>query len=170
MTVTVIGGQQLRDLARDLRRQENGRARTAQLRKELTAEARPLVPLIRGNIRAMQSGRGYRGRPHPPLRRELARVVTLQVRTSGRGAGVAVFMNPRKMPDKKKGLPQYFERTPSHTLLRHPLFGDRQRWYRQDVPGQGYFTKSLNGVEERTVHRIAAVVERTAREIENGHS
>lgn len=165
--VRVIGGRDLAALSRALRRQADGRERQKQLRKKLTSKARPVVPAIRANIRALPSRGESRRRGRKSLRAELARSVTLQVRTSGRKAGVSVFMNPRKMPDKKKGLPAYFEQTPGHTALRHPVFGRRDDpWVQQGVPVPGYFTRTIGPVEREATQACQEVVEQMAAEIE----
>lgn len=164
--VRVIGGRDLAALSRALRRQADGRERQKQLRKALTGKARPLVPAIRANIRALPSRGESRRRGRKSLRRELARAVTLQVRTSGRKAGVSVFMNPRKMPDGKKSLPAYFEHKPGYTVLRHPIFGDKATWVQQVPPIPGYFTRTIGPVEREATQACQEVVEQMAAEIE----
>lgn len=169
MAAVLIAGQQdLRNLARDLRRQADGRERTARLRKELTGAARPLVPAIRTAIRGLPGRNQPRRLRRFGLRASMARSVTLQVRTAGSKAGVAVFMNPRKMPNTTKSLPQYFEGVPGYLVLKHPLFGDRTHMYPQHTPTAGYFTRSIEGADQRAQAAIAEIVNRTAREIETG--
>lgn len=162
----VVGGGELRDLTRELRKQADGKERAKELRSRLRTEAKPLVPAIKSNLRSLPSKRQSRARGRPSLRGQLARSVTLQVRTSGRGAGVSVFMNPRKMPEGKKGLPGYFENLPGKAMLRHPVFGSRDVWVRQYMPPAGYFTRAIGPLEERTVKGIRRVVDDMARKIE----
>jgi hypothetical protein len=165
----VVGAEDLRRLSRDLRAQADGKERMKQLRKELRGVAKPLVPAIRGAINRLPSKGESRRRGRRPLRKEMARAVTLQVRTSGRQAGGAVFMNPKRMPDGKKSLPGYFERIPGKTRLRHPVFGDRENWVQnQNVPAGGYFTRTVRPVERQAVERAQEVIERMAGEIEDG--
>lgn len=167
-SVELSGADQLRQLSRDLRRHENGRELAKRLRRELRETAKPLVPAIRQNIRSLPSQNQNRRRGRPSTRAQLARAVTLQVRTSGDRAGVSVFMSPRKMPDGKKGLPGYFERVPGKTRLRHPTFGNREAWVTQLVPIQGYFSRTTRDVEDDARRRAGQVVDDLAREIEDG--
>lgn len=169
--IEIQGGEQLRQLARELRRLEDGRDRVAQLRRNLKAAAQPLVPAIKAAARSLPSQGQNRARGRRSTRAQLASSVTLQVRTSGRLAGVSVFMNPRKMPDGKKSLPMYFERTPGYLVLRHPTFGRRdgpRDWQNQIPATQGYFSRAITGVDERAERACRAVMEQTARELEDG--
>lgn len=161
-----MGARQLTDLHTALRRQADGKQRVKELRKALTTAAKPLVPAIRANIRSMPSQGESRRRGRPTLRSRLNRSVTTQVKFRGQGAGVFVFMNPRKMPDKQKGLPGYFEMLPGKSRLRHPVFGNPDVWVTQYVPPQGYFTRALEDVEGRVARNVERVIENTRRAIE----
>lgn len=173
--VRVVGGQDLARVTRALRQQADGRQRKKELTDALRAEGKKVVPEVRRAIKALPSkgesrrrGRYGKASRRKGLRQELSRSVTLQVRTSGSRAGVSVFMNPRKMPDRAKGLPGYFERIPGKERLRHPVFGDRETWVQnQNVPPQGYFTRAVAPVERRAVERCQQIVEQAAREIED---
>ena len=167
LRVDVDGGQELRELSRALRRHADGKALTKRLRTEMRGVAKPLVPAIRRNIKSMPSKGESRRRGRRKLRTELSRSLTLQVRTSGRSAGVAVFMSPKKMPDGKKALPSYLERRPGYMRLRHPVFGDPDLWVQQRVPPAGYFTRAVGPAERNAQQRIRAVVDAIANEIED---
>jgi hypothetical protein len=167
LSVEIVGAGELRDLSRALRKQADGRERTKELRRGLRDVGKPLVPAIRSRIRAMPSRGESRRRGRKSLRAEMARSVTLQVRTSGTRAGVSVFMSPKKMPDGKRALPGYFEQVPGKTRLRHPVFGDRETWVTQSVPAAGYFTHTIRPAEEQAVQAARKVVDRTARRIED---
>ena len=164
--LNVSGQRELRDLARALRAQEDGQARRKQLVKELRGAARPLVPAIRTAIKSLPSQGESKRRGRRPLKRSLSSSVTISVRLTGRSAGVSVFMNPRKLPDGQKSLAMYMEGVPGYLLLRHPLFGDREHWFAQGSHA-GYFTRSIAGAEQAAAHRVAGVIETTAREIES---
>lgn len=167
-SVSVVGADELRALSRALRRQANGRELQKQLRAELREAAKPLVPAVRSAIRSMPSKDESRRRGRPSLRRQMARSVTVQVKTGGRNAGVSVFMSPKKMPDGKKSLPSYFELRPGYLRLRHPVFGNAEVWVTQRVPVQGYFTRSVHPEgERRAVRAVNAVMERMALQIED---
>lgn len=161
----VAGQDDLRELSRRLRRQADGRDRVKQLNRELRRAAQPLVPKLRSAIRALPSKDQNRRRGKPALRPLLARSVTLSVRRSGRSAGVAVFMNPRKMPDGRKSLPQYFEQVPRFERLSHPVFG-RQPAVSQHVPAAGYFTRTLGPEQALARLAVTRVIQQTVREIE----
>lgn len=169
MRARVTGTDELRELARALRRQADGRTRQRELATGLRGAARPLVPIIRTNIKSLPSRGESKRRGRKSLRTEMAGTVTLEVRTSGRSAGVSVFINPRKMPDGKKSLPGYFEGVPGKLLLRHPVFKRPDRpapWVLQSTPSAGFFTRSIGPAAERAVREAQAVIERMAREIE----
>lgn len=166
MASVVLRGSELRTLALQLRREADGKERVKELRTRLRASAKPLVPGIKANIRALPSKRQSRARGRPSLRAEMARTVTLQVKTAGRGANISVFMNPRKMPNKKKGLPGYWEMLPRKTVLRHPVFGNRNNWVRQYMPPAGYFTRAIGPLESRSIQQIKHVIDDMSRRIE----
>jgi hypothetical protein len=77
-------------------------------------------------------------------------------------------MSPKKMPDGTKGLPGYFERIPGKERLRPPVFGNRDVWVQQRTPPGGYFTRGLRGLEDDARDAVQEVIERMAREIEDG--
>lgn len=165
--VEVTGTQQLTELHRQLRQQEDGKKRVKELRKALTKAARPLVPVIRSNIKSMPSQGESRRRGRRPLRTRLSRSLTTQIKFRGRGAGVFVYMNPRKMPDGQKGLPGYFEMLPGKSVLRHKVFGNEEVWVNQYVPPRGYFTRALDGVERQVTRDVQRVIENVASEFED---
>lgn len=156
---------QLRELARQLRRQADGKERLKQYRAELRAPAKAIQKDVRAGIRRIPS-KGQSARAgRTPLRRLLSRSVTVQVRTSGRRAGVFVFMSPRKMPDGMKALPAYFEATPGYTRLRHPVWGNRDAWVRQ-YP-HTYFTRATSAAQREAERAANRVIDRMARELES---
>ena len=167
VSVTVVGADELRDVSRAIRRSSDSRALAKRFRKELTGAAKPMVPAVKSAIRRIPSQRESRRRGRKSLRAQMARSVTLQVRTSGRSAGVAVFMNPKKMPDGMKALSGYFERIPGKERLRHPVFGDRDTWVQQRVPYAGYFTYTTRPAAQQAQERLRQVVDDIAREIED---
>jgi hypothetical protein len=164
-----VSSQQLAALTRTLRQTAEGKELLKQLRKDLRRQAQPMVPAVRSSIRGLPSRGESRRRGRKSLRAEMARAVTLQVKTSGRGAGISVFMSPKKMPDGKKGLPGYFERIPGKERLRHPVFGNREVWVQaQNVPPGGYFTRTVRPAEARVRAAIETTVNDLVRRIEDG--
>jgi hypothetical protein len=88
---------------------------------------------MRGGIReavrpALKALKGaYGGGRH--LRPALRRASKMTVKTGGKGAGVRISVDGRRMPPGMGSLPSYREgyRAP----WRHPLFGNMDRWYSQ---------------------------------------
>lgn len=162
--ISISGGAQLRRLSRDLRREADGKQRTAQLRKELRAVARPLVPVVKASIMSIPS-KGQSARAgRTPLRRMLARSVTVQVKT-GKTPIVSVFMNPRKMPDGMKSLPMYMEGSDGYTRWRKPTFG-HDPWKTQRP--NPYFTRAVRPAEAGARQAATRVLEKTAARLEHG--
>ena len=125
MDVTIRDAGDLKRLARDLRDLADGK----ELRKELTGGFRDVLRPIAAEVKAAyRSGpsRGRRGRPGPPLRSLLAKATRVEVRTTGRMAGARVRVDGRKMPDRMKSIPAYWEgyKRP----WRWPVYGNRQAW------------------------------------------
>lgn len=163
--VQVVGTGDLHDLARDLRR-AGGEDVTDRLRRGLREAARPLAPLARSAILSMPSKGQNARRGKPSTRAQMARAVTTSVRLTGKSPRVGVYVAPRKMPSGKWSLPGYFERVPGKERLRHPVFGNPNVWVAQQVPPDGFFTKSVRSTE-RDVQRAAnRVIDQIAREIE----
>lgn len=159
----VVRAEDLTRLARDLKGQADGRELTKRLRKELRVAAQPLVPAIRASIAAIPSkGHPARG-GRPSLRVLMARSVTVQVKT-GKWAAVRVFMNPKRMPNGTKSLPGYFEGITGKGVLRHPVFGHRDRWASQ-LP-RPYFSQGTQGAENDARAAAQRVMDDVASHIE----
>lgn len=157
----------LRELSRTLRQQVDGKERLKAMRAELKTAAAPMVPAVRSAIRAIpntsNAQRSRAGRRRPGMRTALARAVTLQIRMSGRRAGVSIYMNPRRMADGTKSLPGYFEATPKYTRFRHPVFGN-DAWVAQRP--QPYFTRTVKAADKQMTRAVDAIIERIRREVE----
>lgn len=157
------GADKLRALSKDLRREADGKERAKLLRQELRQVAKPFVPQIQAAIRGLPSQGESARRGRKSLRAQLARSVTLQVRTSGRRAGVSIFMNPRKMPSGMKALPMYVEATPGYTRWRKPTFG-HDPWKTQHP--HPYFTGTVRSADRAVSRAADRVVEATAKDLE----
>lgn len=141
----------LKQIAKELRQVADGK----QLRKELTGGIRDaLRPVVRQAKAARGGG---------PLRARLARVIRLEVRTSGKLAGARIRMDGRKMPDGMKSLPGYVEG--EKTRWRHPVFGDRETWvaqaafpvfYRTVEPHRDEVSRAIDGVLEDVKAKLEA--------------
>ena len=164
----VLGAKELKALAKDLKQQENGKERRKEMVQGLRKAVKPMVPALRAAIQRIPSkGHGPRKGRKGTLRSEFSRSVTTQVRTTGKNAGAAVFMNPRKMPDGTKSLPAYFEQKPGYTRLRHPTFGNWELPQQQKVPPRGYFTQTVVPLIKDAREVAEEVIKKTAKDLES---
>lgn len=161
------GSKELAALSRDLKELgAEGKQRRRDLSKALRAAAKPLVPALQTEImkirsKGLQPSQSARAnRKGRTLRETMRKSVTIQVRTTGENsANVKVFMNPKKMPTGMKSLPAYFEQTPRYRQLRHPIFGDKERWTGQNVPNLGYFTRTVRPALPMAIKEVNKVVD-----------
>jgi hypothetical protein len=117
-------------------------------RKELRAAAAPLVPKVRAAIRAVPSTRGY---SPAGLRGALSQATRLELKTTGKQAGVAIRVDGRKMPSHMKSLPSMVE---GKKRWRHPVFG-HDVWVNQTPHPYFYDALRVAGpVSRRAVSRV----------------
>lgn len=164
--VRVHGTDELRSLADQLREQADGRKRLRQLTTELRRAAKPLATAVKSSVLTIPSNEWNARHGRESLRRNIAKAVTVKVGTRGRkNTGVRVFINPKKMPDGRKGLVKHIEGTPGWTRWRHPVFG-RDVWVNQ---GQNpFFTDAVRPGERLAVEAVDNVLQRVKRDLENG--
>lgn len=124
MDVELRSSGELVRLSRALRGMDNEQIKK-RFRKELREAAKPLVPVVRTSIQSIPSRTG-KGQ----LRAAMSKATRIEVRTSGRQAGVAIRVDGRKMPNRSKTLQSYMEGR--KRPWRHPVFGNREVWVRQD--------------------------------------
>lgn len=124
MDVELRSSGELLRLSRALRGMDNEELKK-RFRRELREAAKPLVPVVRQSIQSIPSRTGK-----GELRAAMVKATRIEVRTSGRLAGVAIRVDGRKMPQGKKSLQSYMEG--SKRPWRHPVFGNREVWVRQD--------------------------------------
>ncbi|MFF2383771.1 hypothetical protein [Streptomyces sp. NPDC058108] len=151
------GGNDLRRISRELRKMDDKEIKK-RFRKELRAAAAPLVPRVRASIRSLPSSRGY---SPDGLRGRLSKATRLEVKTTGKQAGVAIRVDGRKMPTHMKGLPKAVEGT---KRWRHPVFGHRDVWV--DQPKQPYFfhvVRPLGLASRKAVSRVLDGISRDIR-------
>lgn len=141
-------GNDLRRISRELRAQGDGQV-TKKFRKELRAAARPLVPKVRASIRQIPSKRSYSA---SGLRGQLAKATRLEVKTSGKSAGVAIRVDGRKMPSHMKSLPSMAE---GKKRWRHPVFGNRDVWVNQTPHPYFYdVVRAAGPASRKAVNRV----------------
>jgi hypothetical protein len=132
MQVTILYAQDLKAVRKALREHEDGKRLGKELTAELKAIGRPLVPKVKQAWLSAPSDtpktRARQGQPD--LRQLLAKATWLQMRMTGKEAGVRVRTDGRRMPSGSRALPGYAEgirRRP----WRHPVHGNREEWVTQ---------------------------------------
>ena len=147
MLVSVRGQQQLRDLAKDLRK-----AGDHQLEKELRTGIRkamdPMKRAVQQNARAIPT----HGAKHTGLRRQIAQATRVRIAPSSKTA-VVLEVAASRMPEGKRSLPARME---GRGKWRHPVFGNRHVWVNQRP--HPYFWR---GVEPHIKDVRQAVIEAT---------
>jgi hypothetical protein len=156
MSIELRQSGDLRRVARELRRMDDAELKK-RFRRELRAAARPLVPRVRQSIRSIPSSRGY---SPDGLRGSLSKAVKLEVKTSGRQAGVAIRVDGRKMPSHMKSLPSMVE---GKKRWRHPVFGNREVWV--DQPKEPYFYNALRTAGPAARRAVSRVLDGISRDI-----
>ena len=162
----------LREVAKELRTVADGKT----LRKELTGgirdAVRPVVRLAQAAYRAIPDGpaRPSRSRAEQgDLTSLLAKATRMEVRTSGKLAGVRVRVDGRKMPSGMRSLPGLAEGEGGVDKRagrwRHPVFGDRDTWvqqptfptfYRTVEPHRVWVSRAIDRVLEDVKRKIEA--------------
>lgn len=170
LQVGIVDSGDLKRLAKDLRQHADGKA----LRKELTGgmrdALRPLIPQVRAAYLAAPSGGSPKSRSRatqPDLRVLLAKSVRLEVRTAGKLAGARIRADGRRMPNRMKSLPAYWEPERSRRRWRHPVFGNREVWVQQPAPGPTFY-RVLAPHADDTARVIERVVNDVRRKLERG--
>lgn len=156
MSIRLQGGEDLRRISRELRRMDSPEVKK-RFRKELRAAAAPLVPRVRSAIRTIPSGRGY---SPEGLRGALSKATRLEVKTTGRQAGVAIRVDGRKMPSHMKSLPSMVE---GKKRWRHPVFGHREVWVNQTA--HPYFYNALHIAGPASRRAVSRVLDGITRDI-----
>ncbi len=138
MAQVEIRSNDLKQLGKDFRQASNGKELRQAFNWQVGAVLRPIVGQVRAAYRAAPSGghgsasKARQGQPD--LRGLLAKATGMQVRTSGRQAGVRIAVRGKKMPSGMRSLPRYWEgeaTTAGRGRWRHPVFKDRTIWVQQ---------------------------------------
>lgn len=149
-------GTDLRTVAKKLRKAGDGRLKK-RFRTELRACVAPMVPAVRASIAAIP----VHGTASSGLRQRMQRATRLSVKTTGRSAGVAILVDPKRMPDGEKALPQYMEGAEGHARWRHPVFGDPDKWVQQQSHAYFFPVVRKLGVTSRVaVDKVIADINR----------
>lgn len=165
MSIRLQDSGDLRRISRELRRMDNPEIKK-RFRKELRAAARPLVPAVRASIRSIPSKRSYSS---DGLRARMSRATRLEVKTTGRSAGVAIRVDGRKMPSGQKRLPALMEGEGVQrgrrvdTRWRHPVFGNREVWVQQ--ASHPYFFPVMHRLGLTSRQSVTRVLDGISRDI-----
>ncbi|MFJ4551098.1 hypothetical protein ACIP4X_18035 [Streptomyces sp. NPDC088817] len=149
-------GKELKRIASELRRMNDPELKK-RFSKELREAAKPMVPAVRKAIREIPSKRRYTA---SGLRGRMSKAVKLEVRTSGKDAGVRIRVDGRKMPDKEKSLQSYMEGVKPR--WRHPVFG-HDVWVQQ--PAKPYFFKTVDRLGQQTRQSVNRAIDQVAKDI-----
>ena len=123
---------------------------TKELKRQLLASQRPFAPRVRA---AILNTPAY-GPKHTGLRVRIAGCVQTWVEIRGDLVSAGVEVNATRMPSGQKALPLYLNG--SKAPWRHPLFGNRERWYGQAA--HPYFDRAValyGPASENAVRRAA---------------
>ncbi|MFF9310077.1 hypothetical protein ACF1BS_04115 [Streptomyces sp. NPDC014748] len=150
-------GKDLKRIGAELRRMGNKQLK-AEFMKDLRAAARPMVPAVRQSIRRIPSQRGYSA---DGLRGHMSKAVKLEVRTTGRDAGVRIRVDGRKMPNRAKSVQAYMEGLKKP--WRHPVYGNREVWVKQDP--HPYFYKVVRPLGLASRVQVNKAMNRVAKKI-----
>lgn len=157
MSVELRNGRDLTRITRELRRMDD-KELLKRFRSNLRKSAKPLVPAVRASIRAIPSKRPYAA---SGLRGQMSRATGLQVKTTGREAGVVIRVDGRKMPPRAKAVQSYMEGVKPR--WRHPVYGNRENWVQQ--PAHPYFYKVMETAGPRARLAVNRVLDQVSKDI-----
>jgi hypothetical protein len=173
LTVTILDSKDLRDLNRAFKGVADGKA----LRKEFTDGLRgvlkPIVPEVKAAYLAAPSmGHGGMSRgqvDRVDLRALLAKATRVEVKLTGKQAGARIRVDGRKMPNRMKALPRYWEGEEpgrSKGRWRHPTWGNRDVWVQQKPHPRFYAIVGRHAEQaaqavEQIANRVVAKLERS---------
>lgn len=157
-------GATLRAIGREFRQMDNAKL-TGIFKKALEDAARPYPERVAAAARAIpvKDAEGGTG-----LRERIARCATSTSWTTGREAGVSVWMDTRRMEPDYRTLPLYMEgvvgpRGRDYRRWRHPVYGNREVWRSQAA--HPYFGKAVEGLGRDAGEKMRAALEDVIRQV-----
>jgi len=129
----MTGADDLRALSKRIRTVTNPKQVRKDLTKGLREGAKPAAARVKAAALALPDTPGNKS---TGLRRKMARATSVQVRTGGNQAGVAVRLSRARMGDQA-ALPKVTNKG----SWRHPVFGDRNTWVVQ-ASRRGWFDEA----------------------------
>lgn len=121
--------------------------------RQLQASQRPFAPRVRAAILNTPA----HGPKHTGLRVRIAKCVQTWVEIRGDMVTAGVEVNASRMPSGQKALPLYLDG--KKAPWRHPLFGNRARWYGQAA--HPFFDQAValyGPASQRAVQRAADAI------------
>lgn len=103
-----------------------------------------------------------RARKGAGLRDSIARSLRLVVKTGSKTARVRIEVNAAKLPEDQRSLPRHLDNPKG---WRHPLFGNRERWFTQK--GQPWFRVTIERHLPKIRDDIQQALDDIANKIEN---
>lgn len=168
MQVTIRDSGDLAALSRTLRRAADGKQLRRELTKGMREELRPVLGQVRSAYQLAPSTRGIKTAERAGLgglRELLAKAARIEIRTSGRQAGVRIRVDGRKMPAGLKGLPRAWE---GRKRWRHPVYGNRNVWVSQ--PARPVFDQTVAPYEARVRRRVIEICNRVLQRAQRGQA
>ena len=157
-----IDASDLARVARAMRAEADGK----QLRKELVAELKtavaPAAAAVAGKLRAMPHSSAAQA--SPAMGSYLASRTKVQVRTSGRSAGVAIRI---PQTPNLRGF-RYAARRLNRDGWRHRVFG-HDVWVEQRSPIKGYFDDTIKPDRDKYRQVVLDILTRFAQRIARRH-
>jgi hypothetical protein len=137
-------------------------ANAAQLKKDLIADfkiaAEPGMSQVKGKLQAIP----HEGPPtSPAMGSYLASRVRLQVRLTGRSAGVRIRI---QQTPSLRGF-AFAARRLNRKSWRHTVYGDKERWVTQTSPIPGYFDETLSSYKEAYTAAVLLACRKLARRL-----
>lgn len=151
----------LADAAKVLKTTAEGKQTLRAFRKELRVAATPMLKSVRRAALGLPSKGENARRGRTSLRKSLARASKIKISFSQRSAGVMVVTGPGAMPDGMEGLPPMVE---GRIPWRHPQFGNRDKWVKQNP--MPFFYRAIQPHEPEAVSAGRRVLAAIVKEIE----
>lgn len=185
----IEGANEVERIARALKDQGGTKLRR-EFGKALQAEGKPAVAEARRNVMALDvSAAGHRGggvvargafggrvrfsqdvdgnevstyrAGRNGLRDVVAHATRMQIRWTGKGAGIRIFTDGRKLPSDQRSLPRHMNKG----SWRHPVFGT-DTWVTQTASPAGWFDRAMDKHKDDMRRAMVRVMEKFAERID----
>lgn len=173
--------QQFRDLSKRLKEKGRGDLRK-QLNKAIKEAGTPIVQEVRDAAQGLHTTSSHGGgslqrRRYAASRARTERAAAAALRRDGglrrrvasatkleaTNRGVRFVIRGAQLPPDQRSLPRHMN---SEKGLRHPLFGNKERWYLQKFAPAGFFSKTISQKSHDFRRKIGAQMEVVKKQIE----